>query len=186
MDGNHHRVPRRWPWLVAASVLALGLAYQGVMAGVRRYVDGRIESSVGKQLPAFRLNTSAGATVASESLRGKRVVLHFFRSRCHSCTVEAPAINAFAAELERRDDVTMLSVCMDPVMQIPGDETRATIARYGYRHPVLLADAALADAFHGAGWSQVTPITYVADATGAITHALRGAQSLEALRAAVR
>ena len=44
---------------------------------------------------------------------------------------------------------------------------------------------AFLDAFHGAGWSHVTPITYVADGSGAIVAALRGHQTLDALLTAL-
>ena len=63
--------------------------------------------------------------------------------------------------------------------------TEATLARMGYTHPILVADAAFADAFHGAGWTHVTPVTYVLDEEGRISASLRGHQELEALLAAL-
>ena len=50
---------------------------------------------------------------------------------------------------------------------------------------MLVADASFVDAFHGAGWSHVTPVTYVVDPNGRITHSLRGRQDLPALIAAL-
>ena len=70
-----------------------------------------------------------------------------------------------------------------PVLAIHQDE--ATLARMGYTHPILVADHAFADAFHGAGWSHVTPVTYVLDGQGRISASLRGHQELEALLAAL-
>ena len=55
-----------------------------------------------------------------------------------------------------------------------------------YDHPILMADKAFVDAFHGAGWAHVTPVSYIVDANGEIVDTLRGHQDLETLRSATR
>lgn len=170
-------------WLgVVAVVVAL---WQGAMVLVRAHVNSRIEASLDHQLPAFALPTTAGGRIDSADLRDKVVVLNFFRSRCPSCEVEAPAVRALAAELKARPDVVVLGVLLDRVMGFTEEDTKATLARHAYAHPVLIADAAFVDAFHGVGWANVTPVTYVARTDGKIVAALRGHQTLAALRAAL-
>ena len=80
---------------------------------------------------------------------------------------------------------TMLGVMVDQVQGFPPEATAATLRRFAYRHPIVMADAAFVDAFHGAGWSQITPITYVVDANGVVTHAFRHPYSIDDLRAAI-
>ena len=63
-------------------------------------------------------------------------------------------------------------------------ETERTLATFAYDHPILVADKEFVDAFHGSGWSHVTPVTYIVDAKARIVKALRGHQTLETLRAA--
>jgi peroxiredoxin len=77
-------------------------------------------------------------------------------------------------------------VMTDRVAGYPPEMTKRTLERFAYEHPILMADARFLDAFHGAGWAHVTPITYIIDARGRITHALRGHQTLETLRSATQ
>lgn len=170
-------------WLgVLAVVVAL---WQGAMVLVRAHVTARIEARLEHPLPAFALPTTAGGRIDSADLRGKIIVLNFFRSRCHSCDMETPAVRAFAAELGARPDVVVLGVLLDRVMGFSEADSEATLARHAYAHPVLIADAAFVDAFHGVGWAKVTPVTYVAGTDGKIVAALRGHQTLASLRAAL-
>jgi peroxiredoxin len=174
---------RRVLWLLAVALLLLA-GWQGVVYGARALSNRRIQGSVGKPLPAFRLPTADGGQYDSTALRGKVAVLHFFRSRCHSCEQEKEEVRAFAAGLDPAR-VVLLGILVDRVQGFPEEDSRATLARMAYAHPILIADAAFADAFHGAGWTNVTPITYVVDANGTIVHALRGQQSAASLRAAL-
>lgn len=171
--------------LVAAVAALLVGGYFATMHFVRAHVDARIAHSEGRPLPDFDLPTVAGDRVSPALLAGKKVVLNFFRSRCEACEAEADAVRRFAAELRGRNDVVLVSVLMDSVLGLPQTDSAATLARHAYLHPVAIADRAFADAFHGAGWANVTPVTYVADSSGVIRHALRGRQTLASLRAAI-
>ena len=73
----------------------------------------------------------------------------------------------------------MFSVLLDKVQGYEESVTENTLARMNLNHPVLVADASFMDAFHTAGWSHVTPVTYIADADGTIRHTLRGSRSTE-------
>lgn len=174
--------PRPVPGVVKLLVgvgLAFGL-YQAVMFGVRQYVDSRIEKSVGTTVPDFAVVDLDGKTWRASELRGSWLVLHFFRSQCSQCVAERGAIKEF----EQRIDplrVRLLGVLMDRVEGYPEATTRATLALLDYHHPVLAADTGFADAFHGAGWAHVTPVTYVIDPAGRIVQSLRGRQDVGTL-----
>ncbi len=169
---------------IAVAVFALlGIAYFVGKAWVRAHVDELIQHSVGKPLPTFTLVDQAGEPWSHDRLRGKRAVLHFFRSRCHSCDEEAAAIRELEANLPA--DVQMLHVMTDALLQFPPAETAATVASKGFARPLAMADVAFADAFHKSKWSQVTPITYVVDAQGVVRFGLRGAQTRAAIEQAL-
>lgn len=164
-------------------VLVVGGWYVG-KAMVRRHVDGVIQAAVGRPLPAFTLRDRAGAAWTPSSLHGRPALLHFLRSRCENCELEAPEYRQLEQDLPAVQ-ATILHVLTDAVLGFPGAETEATIARKGFARPVLLADAAFVDAFHTVAWSNVTPVTYVVDRQGRIRTALRGRQTAAALRAAL-
>ena len=174
---------RRTLFSLAAIVVLVVGGWVLVPKLVRAHVDGLIQASVGKPLPAFSLRDTAGREWSDTTLRGKRVVLHFFRSRCHSCDLEAPAIR----ELEQRlpTDVELLHVMTDAVLEFPADLTAQTIAGKKFTRPVLMADAKFVDAFHHVDWSNVTPITYVVDARGTVAYGLRGSQTVASIEAAL-
>lgn len=151
---------------------------------VRGHVDGLIQGSVDHALPAFSLQDRSGVSWTRESVLGKPLVLHFLRSRCGSCDVEAPDYRRFEARANELG-AQVLHVFTDRVLDFPPDLTERTIAGKNFASPVLLADAAFVDSFHSAKWSNVTPVTYVADAKGRIRYALRGGQTVAALTAAL-
>jgi len=169
--------------LVLVVPIVLVVAWFAITAAIRRHVDGLIEHSVGRSLPAFRLADRDGRAWTDADLRGKRAVLHFFRSRCGSCDVEAPALR----ELEQRlpDDVVLLHVMTDAVLDFPAELTAATLEHKQFRRPVLMADAAFVDAFHQVKWSNVTPITYVVDAASVVRFGLRGMQTVASIEQAL-
>lgn len=182
MNDTPRPLRRHLPWLLLPVLLLVG--YPLVTAGVRLYVDQRIEKSHGMPLPAFALRDRSGALRRSADLQGKLAVLHFTRSYCHSCEAEKAEVKRFVKELDPTT-VTFWSVTMDRVMGFSEEATQRTLAGSGFVHPVLEADKAFVDAFHGSGWAKVTPITYFISADGKIVWSLRGAQTLDTLRGAL-
>lgn len=166
-----------------AAIAILIAAWIAVPRLVRAHVDGLVQASVGKPLPRFSLRDRDGREWNADALAGRRGVLHFFRSRCHSCDEEAPEIR----ELERRlpDDVVLLHVMTDAVLEFPPELTERTLADKEFARPVLMADAAFVDAFHHVDWSNVTPITYVVDARGSVAFGLRGKQTAASIEQAL-
>ena len=163
------------------SAVLAGVGVPLAMWLVRRHVDGLIAAAEGRQLVSFELPLASGGKFSSAMLPGKVIVLNFFRSRCVGCRAEEPVIK----ELYKRIDpakVILLGVMMDQVDgYFPKDVTQQTLRDFGYEHPIVFADHDFVEAFHGAGWKNVTPITYIADAKGEILHSLRGHQQLETL-----
>jgi len=153
--------------------------YFGVTAYIRAQVDELIQHAVGGPLPKFSLQARDGATWSNEQLAGKRAILHFFRSFCGSCEVEAPVFRELEKELP--DDVVLLHVMTDEVLEFDPKVTAETIARKQFTRPILMADQAFVDAFHSVKWSHVTPVTYIVDATGVVRFGLRGAQQRETI-----
>ena len=155
--------------------LVLIAAYFGITAYIRAHVDDLIQHAVGQPLPAFTLVDRQGKQWSNPDLDGKRVVLHFFRSRCSSCDVEAPAIRELEQELPA--DTVLLHVMTDRVLDFDPEWTKATIEHKQFKRPILMADQQFMDAFHSVSFSQVTPVTYVVDAEGVVRYGLRGAQT---------
>ena len=174
---------KRSAWLILTPILVIGL-YYATMYGVRRYVDSRVAAVGGMQLPDFDLVDRAGKRWTADGLRGKTVVLNFFRSRCHNCWEEREEVRQLAKDLDPERTV-LLGIMMDEVQGYPAKVTEATLVRYGYEHPILMADQAFVDSFHGAGWAHVTPVTYVADRSGKVTGTFRYPYSPSDLQAAI-
>lgn len=169
--------------IALVAVLLLVGGYYAVMAAVRAHVDDVIQHAVDKPVPEFVVTDRAGRQWTNADLAGKKAVLHFFRSRCHSCDVEAPEIRALEAALP--GDVVLLHVMTDRVMGFDEDLTLATLANKKFARPVLMADEEFMAAFHTVQWSQVTPITYVVDAAGTVRFGLRGRQTKASVEAAL-
>jgi peroxiredoxin len=170
---------------VVVAFAVLVVLYFGITNGIRWYVSSQIHKSEGVPMPEFELKDLKGQTWTTANLRGKTTVLNFFRSRCPNCLKERDVIR----QLHRDGDpskVQIIGVMTDKVVGYEADVTERTLERFDYQHPILMADRQFIDAFHGAGWAHVTPITYVVDAQGRITHALRGHQTLDTLRSATR
>lgn len=166
--------------IVPLLLLAVWLAAPSV---VRWYVDGLIQHTVGQPLPDFLLADATGRPWGRVHLQGRRALLHFFRSKCHACDDEAPAMRALEAALPQ--DVVLLHVMTDGVLEFEPQLTAATLAAKNFQRPVLMADAKFVDAFHSVSWSNVTPITYVVDAQGIVRYGLRGAQTQVAIEQAL-
>ncbi|MSR47791.1 MAG: TlpA family protein disulfide reductase [Planctomycetes bacterium] len=172
---------------LASRTLALVLlltagAWFAATSGVRWWVDRELDAAHGRVLDR-ELRDTSDRVWTREELRGKTVVLAFFRSFCEGCLAERDAIRELAVALEPKRAL-LFSVMMDGVEDYSPDETAKTLVRMDYHHPVVMADAALLDAFHGTTWAHVTPVTWVIDGEGRVVTHLRGHHSLSELLAA--
>jgi peroxiredoxin len=177
------RRPSRSAVVVLLLPIALVIGWFAVKTSVRSHVDGVIQGTVGKPLPAFRLADLGGREWTAERLRGKPAVLHFVRSHCEVCDAEAADYREF--ERGAGPTFTVLHVATDRVAGFAEADAQASIRAHAFAAPVLLADAAFLDAFHSVAWSKVTPVTYVVDSGGVVQRALRGRQTLAVLQEAL-
>lgn len=173
--------------MFAVAAVAVILLYFGIDSGVRAYVSERIAESEGRELGDFELPRWRGGSfdTATDAAAGRYLVLNFFRSQCTGCRMEAPEIRRLAASLDP-DKALVLGILMDSVDDyFPPEVSERTLADLGYGHPVLVADRAFVDRFHGAGWKNVTPVTYVLGPDRTITASFRGHRTFAELVAAL-
>jgi thiol-disulfide isomerase/thioredoxin len=174
---------RRRKLIGLASLALLVGAFVAGKAVVRARVDAAVQGPVGRELAPFSL-PKANGDGAYVYRPGRPLLLHFFRSHCEACEAEAEAYRQLERELA--PTFALVHVMTDRVLGFKEADTAATLERKDFTAPVVMADAAFLDTFHSAGWARITPVTYAADGKGVIRLALRGRQTLEDLRAAVR
>jgi peroxiredoxin len=113
-----------------------------------------------KSAPNFTLSTLDGRSVSLESLRGKRVLLHFWATWCGVCRREFDALNAVHHRLGPGE--ALLSVVADAD---DPERIRSFVSEHGIEYPVLLGTNAVLRAFH----VDVFPTNYYVDGSGVIT-----------------
>lgn len=109
--------------------------------------------------PRFTLEALDGRAVSLESLRGKRVLLHFWATWCGVCRREFGSLNAVNRGL--KGDEALVSIVADS--EDP-DQVRRFVAEHDIRYPVLLGTEDVLRAFR----VDTFPTNYYLDPTGAI------------------
>ena len=170
--------------IFVVSVMALFAIHKGARWGLRNYTTSLVKATQNSPLPEFELLDRQSRKVRKSDLLGKSVILHFFRSKCVGCVGEKGEIRRLEAELDP-EKVVLLSVMMDEVVGYSADVTEKTLSEFAFRHPVVMADEAFVEAFHGIGWAHITPIVYIADAKGVIKTSFRHPYSISDLRLAI-
>ena len=161
--------------LLVVAALGGGL-YFAATSGVRWWVDMRLATAHARRI-VFELADRDGVVWKAAELRGKFVVLSFFRSQCEGCLAERDAIVALEERLDP-DRAVLLSVMMDEVEEYPAEMTAATLERMDYHHPVVMANAVFLRQFQGERFAHVTPITWILDDEGRVLSHLRGRHDL--------
>ena len=83
--------------------------------------------------PGFRLIDQNGRPISLGSLRGRTVLLAFFRSRCgRACTSETRTLRTALRLVPSRERPTLVIVSRDPSGDTPAS-ARAAVARWGLR-----------------------------------------------------
>lgn len=109
--------------------------------------------------PRFTLEALDGHAVSLESLRGKRVLVHFWATWCGVCRREFGSLNAVNRALH--DDEALVSIVAD---SDDPDQVRRFVAEHDIRYPVLLGTDDVLRAFH----VDTFPTNYYIDRAGAI------------------
>lgn len=164
-------------------VLALGFAgiyaYIGVLAA-RQHRDSQdlgayFRQWEGAAAPDFQITALDGEEITSASLRGRRVALVVFSTRCGACRRELLDLQALL------DDWGPGELAV--IALSPHDEAavRQFAARHDLRMPVgLFDDTALPRPFSE---SRYPPTTFILDRNGVIEHAFIGYRSTDDLAA---
>jgi peroxiredoxin len=118
---------RKYRWVAELGVVVAvyfgGTAYQG------RHLVG-----TGTEAPAFALTALDGSAVSLDSLRGKRVLLHFWATWCGVCRQEFGALNAVQGGLSADEAlITVVADSEDP------EAIRRFAKEHDLRYPILLA-----------------------------------------------
>jgi peroxiredoxin len=153
--------PKRPPnkWLVRVKrvgfeVLLVLAVYLGIS-----YWRGHGLLASREPAPAFTLRTLDGRTVSLASLRGKRVLLHFWATWCGVCQHEHGALDAVARGLG--PDEALYAVVADS--EDP-EAVRRYVAAEHIEYPVLLADSSVVRAYRVSAF----PTNYFVTANGTI------------------
>ncbi|HEX3594765.1 MAG TPA: TlpA disulfide reductase family protein [Polyangiaceae bacterium] len=109
--------------------------------------------------PSFELSGLDGRRVSLESLRGKRVALHFWATWCGVCRAEQGALNAVAKSLD--PDEVVYAVVAD---SDDADKVRHFVAAEHIEYPVLLGTSDVLAAYH----VNTFPTTYYVDTAGRV------------------
>jgi protein SCO1 len=136
------RIGLRTAALVIASVLAVGIVAGVVIHLLQSRGDSDSPTAAGlhgqatwepreRPAPGFRLADQNGRAVSLASLRGRSVVLVFFRSRCRiACAREARTLRIALRLVPPSARPALVIVSLDPAHDTPGS-TRAAVARWG-------------------------------------------------------
>lgn len=178
--GSHSAVPavdttgeprERWR-RIRRFALELAL-FAGLYLAIVAYQDRHLVKT-GALAPRFDLPSLGGGTVSLDSLRGKRVLLHFWATWCGVCNLEFPALNAVHRELA--PDETLVSIVAD---SDDAEALRRFVAEKGLQYPVLLASSETLRAYR----VDTLPTNYFLDATGRVESRTVGMSNRMALKA---
>lgn len=129
--------------------------------------------------PAYALTTLDGATISSDELRGRVVVLNFWATWCPPCRLEMPSLQSLHEDMAG-DGVVVLGLATDA-----GAARTVTdfVDERDYTYPIGRATREHRTAFGGI---RGIPTTFLIDRQGVVRHRVVGYFAPPALRAAVR
>jgi peroxiredoxin len=124
--------------------------------------------------PSFELESLDGTHVSTDSLRGKRVLLHFWATWCGVCRREFGSLDAVHQGLA--SDEAIVSIVAD---SDDPDAVRRFVKEQHIEYPVLLGTSEVLHAFHVGAF----PTNYFLDEHGRITGRTVGMSTRLAMRA---
>jgi peroxiredoxin len=168
-------VTRRRRWLsIFGWILVIGfLTYRMSPDLSARFGAG----SVGTMMPAFATKTMDGATLNSEGLLGKVVLVNFWASWCGPCTVEMPAFQRVYSE-QRDSGLVVIGVWTNDTDAFG---MRDQLRSGGITYPIVVGTTELVNAFGGVNG---LPISVLIDRSGRIRKRVFGIFHEDVFRAA--
>ncbi len=164
--------------------LILVLISTGAIWVARAQAAERIAAAVGRAVPEIEVESLADGLTSTRSLEGKVTILRFVRTSCGRCKAEHSTVEALALALDP-DRERIVSVLVDPLMGGSRVKDRSGLDPQQFAHEAWWGNAALLNAFHGARWARITPLSYVINAQGKVVSYLRGSQTLNTYQSAL-
>jgi thiol-disulfide isomerase/thioredoxin len=110
---------------------------------IPRLLNNASEETMSKPAPEFHLTMLDGAPVASESLRGRVIVLDFWGTWCAACVAEMPVLAQTYKQYLGNKDVVFLAVNSEEADDTP-DKIRTFVTTKHLDIPVALDTAGMA------------------------------------------
>ncbi len=133
----------------------------------------------GGDTPSYAVVTLEGASVTSDSLRGKVVLVNFWATWCLPCRVEMPLLQSMA-DRHREAGLVVLGLSRDTR---PADEVRAFLTEREIHYPVAIVGG---DAERWFGGLLGYPTSFLLDRQGKIRHEAMGPLAMVSFEPAVR
>jgi peroxiredoxin len=137
----------------------------------------------GQRAPDFSLPRLGGGSMSLSSLKGKVVVLNFFRTFCPYCVREVPELNDLGQRLAAQG-VEVLGMGLDGADQLKGYAAANKV-----RFPVLVCTDKVRQAYGdlpGAGGLRGVPTTVIVATSGEVARVILGAPDKGELERQVR
>ncbi len=125
--------------------------------------------------PPFEVQTSSGAAISIQSLRGKVVLLEFFLTECSHCQRTAGDLEPIYKEWRPRGlEVVSVAINPDAKERIP-----EFVRRFGVTYPIGLGNSGMIRTFGdlSAVMQVLVPYIFIIDRRGAIRHEHPGGDS---------
>ncbi|MBX7149777.1 TlpA family protein disulfide reductase [bacterium] len=130
-------------------------------------IDNKIANPEG-DLPIFSLESESGPALTSQTLHGKKILIHFWASYCYPCVQEIPKLNAYREELKKQN-IELVAISLD--------EKKEDVVRFRQKvkfdFPVYFdPEYKLVDYFH----TTRLPESFLVDENGKVINSFIGAQ----------
>lgn len=170
--GHKPAVPNPWqrrmPLIICLLVLGYWYLKPSTGAGFMRVPMPKVAA------PAWSLTNLHGQRVDSSTFSNRVVVLNFWATFCPPCIREIPDLAAFHLA-HSNQPVAVVGISLDAK---PPEAIRAFVEKHQVPYPVVLGDAAVAEAFGGV--AQI-PSTFIIGPDGTFAARYLGAMTREEL-----
>lgn len=126
---------KRWGWLAALALLAVGLTVQASLNGRQVPRQGGVQpaSDSAWRLPPIRLPDLQGEVHGLDEWRGKVIILNFWATWCPPCQYETPDLIRYQGQYGARG-LQVIGVGLDEARRL-GNFRR----HYGINYPILVS-----------------------------------------------